>query len=803
MALKRSPLFIFSIIIFFIVAAYVSFPWWGKLLVKSQLPQDWHLTHLELGYPSLKTLPITQIQLRRANYQFSIDDILLDLDANTVAINTLNITTTQAKSSSTKPEKFRLSLPVIDFNSVFASLPFEQLTVENLTWQDKQQNLHIGNIEFKLLPEYQAKLKASVVKSAFLKKNTQLHLNINYQQQMHSSLSVDNRTVLNATYTNLDEETQLEIQTQLESLQDWLPTAATDNINNLNGQLKILVSNKSNDDSTSIALSLNGNATFAQFNQQQLNFNWKASSNSQHWPLAFTSNLQLASLTPLQFNAQLNADSVNMNIQNTLKINQTDIIIEDLVINAKAAQATFQQQEVISKVSNLALTTAPLSFHLAQLDLAEKTLNIELTSEQIQLQQNDAVSGQAKLDAKLSFSPTKNPIVSGTIELTNLSLGNTYQSLNSKISVLLDKVALDNSSGAVIARWTDEDFQIQDFSFSQLESEFETQLSTENIAGKGWVKIDGYLLTPVEFAHYFDTGESQLTLPQNNIEPEFINTLLAQIRDKSLPEVSIIDGEIEHQASFNVEGSSLSSLSSIKNATIMLDQNQANQVNINNQLISGQKLTANSSIRINDVLLSSGLEIKKISTQINSDGETININNLEMTLLEGAVKSEEMTIQDNHLSPSKVLIKHLSLTELIQFMDLSNFFAQGKVDFTIPIEGEGLALTVKNAEFKNIDKGVIKYLSGDELQQTQNIALQALANFHYTELDGTLDYDKDGNYKIKLHLLGSNPDLYDGYPVDFVLNLNGKLPGLFKSLFLSGSFEESILESVRSENSKK
>ena len=107
-------------------------------------------------------------------------------------------------------------------------------------------------------------------------------------------------------------------------------------------------------------------------------------------------------------------------------------------------------------------------------------------------------------------------------------------------------------------------------------------------------------------------------------------------------------------------------------------------------------------------------------------------------------------------------------------------------------------IIIKDANFKALSKGLIKYTYTDtDSGEEENIALKALKNFHYDSLDGTFSYNKEGLYHIKLHLLGSNPDLYDGYPVDFILNLRGELSGVFRSLFLTGNFEDAIMEQVK------
>jgi len=73
-----------------------------------------------------------------------------------------------------------------------------------------------------------------------------------------------------------------------------------------------------------------------------------------------------------------------------------------------------------------------------------------------------------------------------------------------------------------------------------------------------------------------------------------------------------------------------------------------------------------------------------------------------------------------------------------------------------------------------------------------------LENFQYKDLSGTLNYQSDGNYVLTIRLDGKNPDLYGGHPVVFNLNVNGLLPELFEAMFMTGSFEESILKQIQS-----
>jgi hypothetical protein len=83
--------------------------------------------------------------------------------------------------------------------------------------------------------------------------------------------------------------------------------------------------------------------------------------------------------------------------------------------------------------------------------------------------------------------------------------------------------------------------------------------------------------------------------------------------------------------------------------------------------------------------------------------------------------------------------------------------------------------------------------------QLDNIALQALQDFHYDTLEMGLSYQAAGDYRISIRLNGRNPKLYEGYPIAFNLNLEGVLPELLRKSLLGGGFDEQVLKRVQTE----
>jgi len=124
----------------------------------------------------------------------------------------------------------------------------------------------------------------------------------------------------------------------------------------------------------------------------------------------------------------------------------------------------------------------------------------------------------------------------------------------------------------------------------------------------------------------------------------------------------------------------------------------------------------------------------------------------------------------------------------------------GYLDISLPVGSDQTGVYVKNGTFKSAGPGRLAYTK--EGVAGSNIGLQALENFQYKDLSGKINYQSDGTYQITIRLEGQNPDLYGGHPVVFNLNIGGSLPELFEAMFITGSFEESILNQIRTKSSK-
>ena len=90
-------------------------------------------------------------------------------------------------------------------------------------------------------------------------------------------------------------------------------------------------------------------------------------------------------------------------------------------------------------------------------------------------------------------------------------------------------------------------------------------------------------------------------------------------------------------------------------------------------------------------------------------------------------------------------------------------------------------MAFRGAELESQEPGVLRYDPAKPPSALQGggesvgLALAALKNFHYDRLTLKLDREIGGETLVGLHIAGKNPDFYGGYPVEFNLNLSGKL----------------------------
>lgn len=235
--------------------------------------------------------------------------------------------------------------------------------------------------------------------------------------------------------------------------------------------------------------------------------------------------------------------------------------------------------------------------------------------------------------------------------------------------------------------------------------------------------------------------------------------------------------------------------SSAADAAIVWQESSGSGLNISASLDDLQKLNGSLSANMSAFALAAGINATALSAEIHKTDAALKLNNVHWKLLDA-----EWFVPDQEFLPGAELhapmaIIGLNLEKILKLFDVHGLTGNGVLDGAIPITLKETGVVMEDAELHAREPGRLSYAPG-AADPNENIGLKVLRNFHYKTLRVQFNYRSEGDYTLKLTLNGSNPDFYDGYPINMSLNIAGKLPGLFKSAIFSGDFNKHILESV-------
>ncbi|WP_004580159.1 intermembrane phospholipid transport protein YdbH family protein [Marinobacter nanhaiticus] len=209
--------------------------------------------------------------------------------------------------------------------------------------------------------------------------------------------------------------------------------------------------------------------------------------------------------------------------------------------------------------------------------------------------------------------------------------------------------------------------------------------------------------------------------------------------------------------------------------------------------------------------LNPGIPIGPVTAEANYDAPldrpargTLALDTAEAELLGGEV---HLTSQRWDLAdvPIRVPLQvhRLQLSRLMELYPAEDLSGTGILNGEIPVwigpDGVHMEKGILAAE----KPGGRLRLPGERLaglaqdNAAMQIVVEAVKNFHYSVLDSTIDYARDGTLNLDLHIEGNNPDVRDGQPIVLNVNLEEDIPALLTSLQLSGRVNDVVTERVK------
>ncbi|MBY4676345.1 intermembrane phospholipid transport protein YdbH family protein [Marinobacterium arenosum] len=153
---------------------------------------------------------------------------------------------------------------------------------------------------------------------------------------------------------------------------------------------------------------------------------------------------------------------------------------------------------------------------------------------------------------------------------------------------------------------------------------------------------------------------------------------------------------------------------------------------------------------------------------------------------------------------STLTLDQLQLAGLLALEQQPGLTGQGVLSGTVPIDYQQGKFRVSDGQIRSHPPGGWIRFQPDQRvaalaasQPSLGLALQALENFQYQQLEVGINYQPDGTTLLNTRLSGHNPDWNAGQPVNFNLNIEENLPQLIKTLQITDRLTKSIEKRYR------
>lgn len=418
----------------------------------------------------------------------------------------------------------------------------------------------------------------------------------------------------------------------------------------------------------------------------------------------------------------------------------------------------------------------PLTYTTEDLQLTADTLAI--TSE--------LVSRGGKLVGTGSGTLMQASLVQPAISARNLDL--TWQDLD-----------LDSLTGKLSTRTQGFAIELDNQTWTGFDLDMKyTLLKKNDVKGGGKLVFTSGPELPIEFTGNTETMYWDIKLAPATIKLAKLRNLLSLAHVTLPASIKMTDGYIELQGNILVTDEiTAKMLISGHDMVASMHKSRANKASFTFNAGYGKTLWANGPVSIEAFELAGGIDVTHIRSEIElADAEHFGLNNLYADVLDGQLELGSLRYSEQGIADTTAWLNHINLEKLLAYADIDGLEGTGFVDIVLPVGSDQTGIHIQNGTFGSTGPGRLAYIKAGLADG--NIGLRALENFQYQKLSGTFNYQSDGAYQITVRLEGMNPDLYGGHAVVFNLNINGLLPAVFEAMFMTGSFEEAILNEIKS-----
>lgn len=144
-------------------------------------------------------------------------------------------------------------------------------------------------------------------------------------------------------------------------------------------------------------------------------------------------------------------------------------------------------------------------------------------------------------------------------------------------------------------------------------------------------------------------------------------------------------------------------------------------------------------------------------------------------------------------------VSELDVGRLIELIDIDGLSATGKLSGNVPLSLRSDHVAIDDARLISVESGSVRYRPKEppaffDTDDSTRLVLKAFDNFEYDKMTMTLNGTLGGELAAGMHITGSNPGLYGGYPIEFNLNLSGKLDRIIDEALVGYQIPDQIKE---------
>lgn len=191
------------------------------------------------------------------------------------------------------------------------------------------------------------------------------------------------------------------------------------------------------------------------------------------------------------------------------------------------------------------------------------------------------------------------------------------------------------------------------------------------------------------------------------------------------------------------------------------------------------------------------------SYQIEGSPPRINLEKAHLFMIGGIVSLEPTVIDPlSARNDVVILVDNIDLEVLFDLIEVEGLTGNGRLDGRIPLTLEDNQITIQNGNLIAEIPGMLRFQSEKASQllagagKEMDMLLQAMQDFHYTELTLKLNKSAAHDLVATLSLLGNNPNVMDGQMFRLNINLESNLDKILEAMNQGSRLSDEVLRGL-------